>query len=84
MDATLVRSIFERGAPLSLHINRFIDRVQGQDARGGRDLVLTMTEAKDLLADITRLLLDLQTVRSAAVNTNSEETITIQMDGGSY
>jgi hypothetical protein len=69
---------------LSLHINRFIDRVQGQDARGGRDLVLTMTEAKDLLADITRLLLDLQTVRSAAVNTNSEETITIQMDGGSY
>ena len=84
MDATLVRSIFERGTPLSLHINRFIDRVQGQDARGGRDLVLTMTEAKDLLADITRLLLDLQTVRSAAVNTNSEETITIQMDGGSY
>ena len=69
---------------MSLHINRFIDRVQGQDARGGRDLVLTMTEAKDLLADITRLLLDLQTARSAAVNTNSEETITIQMDGGSY
>ena len=69
---------------MSLHINRFIDRVQGQDARGGRDLVLTMTEAKDLLADITRLLLDLQTARSTAVNTNSEETITIQMDGGSY
>jgi hypothetical protein len=69
---------------VSLHINRFIDRVQGQDARGGRDLVLTMTEAKDLLADITRLLLDLQTVRSSAVNTNSEETITIRMDGGSY
>ena len=69
---------------MSLHINRFIDRVQGQDARGGRDLVLTMTEAKDLLADITRLLLALQTARSTAVNTNSEETITIQMDGGSY
>ena len=84
MDRTLVGSIFERGTPLSLHINRFIDRVQGQDARGGRDLVLTMTEAKDLLADITRLLLDLQTARSTAVNTNSEETITIQMDGGSY
>ena len=69
---------------MSLHINRFIDRVQGQDARGGRDLVLTMTEAKDLLADIARLLLDLQTARSTAVNTRSEETITIQMDGGSY
>ena len=69
---------------MSLHINRFIDRVQGQDARGGRDLVLTMTEAKDLLADITRLLLDLETVRRAVVNTRSEETITIKMDGGSF
>jgi|APCry1669188910_1035180.scaffolds.fasta_scaffold124681_1 hypothetical protein len=70
---------------MSLHIHRFIDRVQGQDARGGRDLVLTITEAKDLLADITRLLLDLEAVRSAAVNKNSsEETITVQMDGGSY
>jgi len=69
---------------VSLHINRFIDRVQGQDARGGRDLVMSMVEAKDLLADITRLLLELETVRQAVVNTNSEETITIKMDGGSF
>jgi hypothetical protein len=77
-------SVFERGTPLSLHINRFIDRVQGQDARGGRDLVLTMTEAKDLLADITRLLLDLETARRATVDAHSQETITVKMDGGSY
>lgn len=69
---------------MSLHINRFIDRVQGQDARGGRDLVMTMTESKDLLADITRLLLELETARRTTVNTRSEETITVQMDGGSY
>ena len=69
---------------MSLHINRFIDRVQGQDARGGRDLIMTMTEAKDLLADIARLLLDLETVRQVVVNTRSEETITIKMDGGSF
>ena len=69
---------------MSLHINRFIDRVQGQDARGGRDLVMSMADAKDLLADITRLLLNLETVRQAAVNANSEETITIKMDGGSF
>ena len=69
---------------MSLHIHRFVDRVQGQDARGGRDLVMTMTEAKDLLADITRLLLDLETARSVAVSTNSEETITVKIDGGSF
>jgi hypothetical protein len=45
---------------------------------------MTMTEAKDLLADITRLLLDLETVRQVAVNTRSEETITVRMDGGSF
>jgi hypothetical protein len=77
-------SVFERGTPLSLHINRFIDRVQGQDARGGRDLVLTMAEAKDLLADITRLLLDLETVRRSTVDNHSQETITVKIDGGSY
>jgi hypothetical protein len=43
-----------------------------------------MTEAKDLLADITRLLLDIETVRRGAVNTRSDETITIKMDGGSF
>jgi hypothetical protein len=69
---------------MSLHINRFIDRVQGQDARGGRDLIMSMSDAKDLLSDITRLLLDLETVRRVAVNTRSEETITIKMDGGSF
>jgi hypothetical protein len=45
---------------------------------------MTMTEAKDLLADITRLLLDLETVRRVAVNARSDETITIKMDGGSF
>jgi hypothetical protein len=45
---------------------------------------MSMADAKDLLADITRLLLDLETVRRAAVNTRSEETITIRMDGGSF
>jgi hypothetical protein len=45
---------------------------------------MTMSEAKDLLADITRLLLDLETVRRVAVNTRNEETITIRMDGGSF
>jgi hypothetical protein len=45
---------------------------------------MTMTEAKDLLADIARLLLELETVRRVAVNTRSDETITIRMDGGSF
>jgi hypothetical protein len=43
-----------------------------------------MTEAKDLHADITRLLIDLQQLRETVAADRVEETITIKMDGGSF
>jgi hypothetical protein len=43
-----------------------------------------MTEAKDLHADITRLLIDLQQLRETVATNQVEETITIKMDGGSF
>jgi hypothetical protein len=43
-----------------------------------------MQDAKDLHADITRLLIDLQTYREADAANAPEETVTIQMDGGSF
>ena len=57
---------------------------------GGRDLFLhqdrvySITEAKDLHADITRLLIDLQQLRETVATNQVEETITIKMDGGSF
>ena len=84
MDRALVRSIFERGPSLSLHINRFIDRVQGMDLRSSQGLTVSVTEARDLVADLARLLLELNTMRSATVNTHSEDVITVQIDGGTF
>jgi len=69
---------------MSLHLQKFVDRVRGIEARGGRDLVMSMTEAKDLHADITRLLIDLQQLRETVATNQVEETITIKMDGGSF
>jgi len=69
---------------LSLHINRFIDRVQGMDLRSSQGLTVSVTEARDLVADLARLLLELNTVRSATVNTHSEDVITVQIDGGTF
>ena len=69
---------------MSLHLHKFVDRVRGLEARGGRDLVMSMTEAKDLHADITRLLIDLQQLRETVATNQVEETITIRMDGGSF
>ena len=71
---------------MTLHLSKFIERVQGQQARGSRDFIMSMKDAQDLHADITRLLLELQTLRELqTTNAQSDsETITIQMDGGRF
>jgi hypothetical protein len=69
---------------MTIHLNRFIDRVQGQEARGSRDFVMTMADARDLQIDITRLLLTLNDLREQLASTATESTITVRMDGGSF
>jgi hypothetical protein len=69
---------------MSLHINRFIDRVQGMDTRTTAVLTMSATEARDLVADLARVLLDLNRLRSALALSDNQETITVQMDGGSF
>jgi hypothetical protein len=69
---------------MSLHINRFIDRVQGMDLRSNQGLTMSVAEARDLVADLARLVLELNTLRSSAVNNHREEVITVQIDGGTF
>lgn len=70
---------------MSLHLQKFVDRVRGFEARGAKDFVMSMADAKDMHADITRLLLDLQNLREQAGNSKqSDEVITITMDGGKF
>jgi len=69
---------------MTIHLQKFVDRVRGHEARGARDFVMSMADAKDLHADITRLLIDLQTLRETTVKTPQEDVITLKMDGGSF
>ena len=69
---------------MTIHLQKFVDRVRGHEARGARDFVMSMTDAKDLHADITRLLLDLETLRTSAAVTKKDEIITLQVGGGSF
>lgn len=69
---------------MSIHIQRFVDRLRGFEARGAKDFNMSITDAKDLHSDITRLLLDLQTLKEVAVTATKEETITVEMNGGSF
>ena len=67
---------------MSIHINRFVDSVKAHEARAQRDFIMPMRDAKDLHADITKLLLTLDAMRSPAAGKN--EAVSIELDGGSF
>jgi len=67
---------------MSLHINRFIDLIKAQESRGGRDITMSLRDAKDLHADITKLLLVLESLRQPAQA--QEEVIKVELTGGTF
>jgi hypothetical protein len=70
---------------MSIFLQKFVDRVRGQEARGAKDFVMSMADAKDLHADITRLLIDLQTLREQTMlKDTGDEVVTVKIDGGSF
>ena len=69
---------------MTLHLQKFVDRVRGHEARGSRDFVMTLAEAKDMHADITRLLLELHDLREQISKPATEEVITVEIGGGTF
>ena len=59
--------------------------MRGFEARGAKEFTMSIQDAKDLHADITRMLIDLQTLReNAAAQAQEPEVVTVQMDGGAF
>lgn len=69
---------------MSVHLQRFVERLQGFEARGAKDFIMPLTDAKGMHADLTRLLLELTQLKEIAVATQEDETISVKMDGGTY
>ena len=67
---------------MSLHINRFIDLIKAQESRGGRDVTLPLKDAKDLHADITKLLLTLEKLRED--QNKVDEVVKVELTGGTF
>jgi hypothetical protein len=67
-----------------LHIQRFVERLQGFEARGARDFTMPIKDAKDLHADLTRLLITLQAARESTVASDAAGPVTVEMQGGSF
>ena len=66
---------------MSLHINRFIDSVKAHEARGQKDFIMPIRDAKDLHADITKLLLALESLRSQSAK---NEVIKVEITGSNF
>lgn len=69
---------------MSLHINRFVDRVRSAEHRGQRDFVMTLVEARELQADLVKLLLALQTLAEAQAAATNTDSGTQEIAGGSF
>jgi hypothetical protein len=69
---------------VSIHLQRFVERLQGFEARGAKDFIMPITDAKGMHADLTRLLLELTALKEQAVTAQDNEVISIKMDGGVF
>jgi hypothetical protein len=67
---------------MSLHINRFVDSIKAHESRGQRDFTMSLRDAKDLHADITKLLLTLQTMSTQ--QQAAEQVVQIELTGGDF
>jgi hypothetical protein len=69
---------------MSLHINRFIDNIKAHESRQARDFICAMRDAKDLHADITKLLLVVNDLQSRVQALQQESTITVEVAGRDF
>lgn len=69
---------------MSLHINRFVDRVRAAESRQQRDIVMTVREAQDLHAEITKLLTALADAQEAVNRRPADSVVQVEMDGGRF
>lgn len=65
-----------------LHINKFVDRLKAAEGRALRELTMSLAEARDLHADITRLLVIVQDLHEQRQATATDTTL--EVDGGRF
>jgi hypothetical protein len=70
--------------PVSIHLQKFIDRLQGFEARGAKDFIMPISDAKGMHADLTRILLELTSLKEQAVADRNDQVISVNVEGGSF
>jgi hypothetical protein len=69
---------------VGIYINKFIDRIRAMESRPQRELTMSLSEARDLHSDITKLLLALHELHEKSATTNKPSASNLEVDGGSF
>lgn len=71
---------------MSLHINKFVDRVKAAESKNQRDIIMSIGEARDLHGDITKLLLAVTMVQEQLLEASKTQTgkTDVELDGGTF
>jgi hypothetical protein len=64
-----------------MHIEKFIERLQGFDLRGSKDFIMPLKDAKALHAEITRLLLNLERLQTSGPDRSPDSVPVIEISG---
>jgi hypothetical protein len=68
---------------MSLHLQKFIERIRGHEARGVKEFVMPIADAKGMAADLTELLLELNQLKTEKL-TGLQEVVQIKLAGGGF
>ena len=68
---------------MSIHLQKFIERIRGHEARGVKEFVMPIADAKGMAADLTELLLELNELKTEKLS-GSQEVIQVKLAGGGF
>jgi len=67
-----------------IHINNFVDKIKALESQNSKQFSMSMREAKDLHADITKLLLALQILQENKAKNSSNEVVQVELQGDTW
>lgn len=69
---------------MTMHINRFLDKMAVVESKQNKDVVLPISDARGLRDDITRLLSELFELQKQKGSDDSQEVIQVEIKGGTF
>lgn len=69
---------------MTMHINRFLDKMAVVESKQNKDVVLPIADARGLRDDITRLLSEMVELQKQKSSNDSQEIIQVEIKGGTF